>query len=249
MKLSITLTQMNSTNSHDGNIKAVQEIVGNSGDTDLIALPECAGLMNANILQEINFLFDPENDPFIQSCKIFAKQYEKWFHIGSTPVVENNQLYNCSALINDKGEMIATYKKIHLFDALPGSEYSSRESDRYSPGNEAVLVDSPWGRLGLSICYDLRFPSLFQEYSKKFAKIVFIPSAFTPLTGRDHWELLLRARAIENNLWIIAAAQVGHHNDGRTTYGHSMIIDPNGEVITDLGGSQTCYSNHILQLQ
>ncbi|HET9352584.1 MAG TPA: nitrilase-related carbon-nitrogen hydrolase, partial [Sphingomicrobium sp.] len=139
--------------------------------------------------------------------------------------------------IDDRGEVRARYDKIHLFDVdLPTGE-SWRESAMYEGGRAAVVVpDTPVGRLGLTICYDLRFPELFQRLSEAGAEVISVPAAFTVPTGKAHWQVLMRARAIEAELFIVAAAQAGHHEDGRETYGHSLIADPWGELVLEMGG-------------
>ena len=248
MKLDVTLVQMCSTDNHQGNIEAVKRIVQKSGNSDLIALPEASGMMNKNYSEARKSITTVENDPFVKACQILARETGKWIHIGSTPVREGNKYYNCSILLTQQGKILATYNKIHLFDVFLEGKKAIGESQRYTAGNTAILVDTPWGSWGLSICYDLRFPGIYREYCQKGALIIFIPSAFTVPTGRAHWEVLLRARAIENGAWVIAAAQVGDHDDGRTTFGHSMIINPWGEVIADLDGKEPCQANYSLDL-
>ncbi|MYJ88116.1 MAG: carbon-nitrogen hydrolase family protein [Rhodobacteraceae bacterium] len=248
MKLNVTLVQMCSTDNHQGNIEAVKRIVQKSGNSDLIALPEASGMMNKNYSEARKSITTVENDPFVKTCQILAKETEKWIHIGSTPVREGNKYYNCSVLLTPQGKILATYNKIHLFDVFLEGKKAIGESQRYTAGDTAVMVDTPWGPWGLSICYDLRFPGIYREYCQKGASIIFIPSAFTIPTGKAHWEVLLRARAIENGAWVIAAAQVGNHDDGRSTFGHSMIVNPWGEVIADLGGKDPCQENYSLDL-
>ncbi len=248
MNLKVTLVQMNSTDNHDGNIDAVQQIVRQAGGSDLIALPEAAGMMNKNYTEALKSVTEVERDPFINCCKNLARETGKWIHVGSTPVRGDEKFYNCSVLITKEGKILATYNKIHLFDVFLQGKKVIGESQRYEAGDTATLVETPWGPWGLTICYDLRFPSLYRDYSQKGATVLFIPSAFTVPTGKAHWEVLLRARAIENGAWVIAAAQVGNHNDGRTTYGHSMIVSPWGEIIADLGGDIPCQSNYTLDI-
>ncbi len=247
-QLRVTLVQMRSTDNHPGNIENLHKIVQQSGDSELIALPEASGMMNKNYTVARKSITTIEKDPFINTCRQLARETGKWIHIGSTPVRDDENFYNCSVLINAKGEQLAKYNKIHLFDiALHGRDVIG-ESQRYTAGDTAVLIDTPWGAWGMSICYDLRFPGLYREYCQKGAAVVFIPSAFTIPTGRAHWEVLLRARAIENGVWVIAASQVGDHDDGRSTYGHSMIVNPWGEVVADLGGKEPCQANYTLDL-
>jgi len=175
-------------------------------------------------------------DPFIAAAQEIAAQTGLWIHTGSTPVTgQGDRFRNHGSLIDPTGAITATYDKIHLFDVFLEGRPATGESGRYGAGDTAVLADTPWGPLGLSVCYDLRFPHLYRDYAKGGATLMLIPSAFTIPTGRAHWEVLLRARAIENGAYVVAAAQVGEHDDGRRTYGHSMIVSPWGEVLADLG--------------
>jgi len=151
-------------------------------------------------------------------------------------LVEDGKVANRGFVVDRKGKVRATYDKIHLFDVdLPTGE-SWRESNVYSAGKGVVLVNgTPVGRLGLTICYDLRFPGLFARLAESDADVIAVPAAFTVPTGKAHWHVLLRARAIEAGLFVVAAAQVGHHQDGRNTFGHSLVVDPWGEVLLDMG--------------
>ena len=161
-----------------------------------------------------------------------------WVHIGSLPVrtdANNDRLANRSIIIDDKGMIRARYDKIHLFDVeLAGGEIW-RESSVYNAGSESVAVETPLGLLGLTICYDLRFPDLFSAFAKARVAAIAVPAAFTVPTGKAHWHTLLRARAIEAQAFVIAAAQSGQHADGRSTFGHSLVVDPWGEVLLDMG--------------
>jgi len=157
-------------------------------------------------------------------------------HVGSVAVKAGDKLANRALLIGPDGAIAARYDKIHLFDVdLPNGE-SWRESAVYCAGQSAVVVNgTPVGKLGLSICYDLRFPGLFARLAESDADVIAVPAAFTVPTGKAHWHVLLRARAIEAGLFVVAAAQVGHHEDGRNTFGHSLVVDPWGEVLLDMG--------------
>ena len=165
-----------------------------------------------------------------------AKAHKLWIHTGSTPLLGDDSLLllNQSHLIDSNGDIHARYTKIHLFDIFPEGKPAICESDRYAAGAEARIASTPWGPWGMSICYDLRFPHLYRDYGHAGATVIFVPSAFTRRTGEAHWEVLLRARAIENGCFIIAAAQCGVHDDGRKTWGHSMVVDPWGRVLTDM---------------
>lgn len=161
-----------------------------------------------------------------------------WVHLGSIPVIseyDNERFANRTLVVDDKGEIRARYDKMHLFDVDLASGESWRESSAYAPGNMPTVVDTQLGLMGLTICYDMRFPDLYSMLSKAGAQILAIPAAFTVPTGKAHWHALLRARAIESQAFVVAAAQSGEHEDGRTTYGHSLVIDPWGEVLLDMG--------------
>ena len=183
------------------------------------------------------------------ALKVFrglAQDLNLWLHIGSMAVAApSGKLANRSLLIAPDGEIAARYDKIHMFDVdLPGGE-SYRESRNFEAGGEAVVADLPWGRLGLTICYDLRFPALFRALAEAGAGILAVPAAFTKQTGAAHWHTLLRARAIETGSYVLAAAQGGLHENGRETYGHSLIISPNGEVLAEASIEPCTISAHI----
>ena len=238
--LRVSIVQMNSSNRHRRNIEAVEAAArkAEAENADLLALPEASGLMNRDRNEARRIITTEDGDPFISACCEFASTCRLWIHIGSTPVAAGMGKYrNRSVLIDDHGNIRARYDKIHLFDVFLPDRPPTGESKRYDPGTEAVLADTPWGPWGLSICYDLRFPLLYRDYARRGATILFAPSAFTVPTGSAHWETLLRARAIENGSWVVAPAQVGMHEDGRMTYGHSMIVGPWGQIVVDLGGS------------
>ncbi len=177
------------------------------------------------------------NSPHIARCAFIARDTGLWLHLGSLAVaLPDGRFANRSVLFSPAGEIAATYDKIHLFDAtLPGvREY--RESATYAGGDSAVVTDAAGLRLGLSICYDVRFAALYRALAGAGAEVLTVPAAFTVPTGEAHWEVLLRARAIETGCFVIAAAQAGHHENGRDTWGHSMIVDPWGRILGQLGG-------------
>ncbi|MEZ8094899.1 carbon-nitrogen hydrolase family protein [Photobacterium swingsii] len=162
-----------------------------------------------------------------------AEKLGIWLLIGSFPIRQSDGAMTSTALLyNDKGELVSHYNKMHMFDVeIEDKHHSYRESDTFQAGTEVVVVGTPFGQIGLSICYDVRFPQLYNELRAKGADIIVVPAAFTRVTGSAHWDVLLRARAIENQCWLIAAAQSGEHFDGRETWGHSMIIDPWGQTV------------------
>ncbi|SDW45034.1 carbon-nitrogen hydrolase family protein [Roseicitreum antarcticum] len=236
--LRLAMVQMTSSNQHADNVEAVHVIAHEAAKqgAQLLALPEAAGLMNRDRESARLSVTTEDQDPYIAACMDIAREHRMWVQTGSTPVLDppETRFRNRGHLIDPDGQITARYDKIHLFDVnLPG-EPARRESDRYAPGEQAVVASTPWGRVGMSVCYDLRFPHLYREYARQGATVMFIPSAFAMSTGAAHWEILLRARAIENGCFVVAAAQNGHHADGRQTWGHSMIIDPWGRVLTDM---------------
>jgi deaminated glutathione amidase len=169
-----------------------------------------------------------------------ARQHRIWVHLGSVPCLHEDgtgRFANRSLLFDNNGQIVARYDKMHLFDVDLASGESWRESSSYRGGDGAAVVDTPVGAMGLTICYDLRFPDLFSCLAKAGAAVFAVPAAFTVPTGRAHWHTLLRARAIESAAFVIAAAQCGRHEDGRETYGHSLVVDPWGDVILDMGDS------------
>ena len=203
----------------------------------MLFTPEMSGLLDRNSERALGNVRVEDEDPVIAAARNAAHAKGIWVHLGSGAVLtEGAQLANRSFVIDPRGEVRARYDKIHLFDVdLPSGE-SWRESNTYRHGQEAVVVTgTPVGTLGLAICYDLRFPALFARLAEASADVIAVPAAFTVPTGKAHWEVLLRARAIEAGLFVVAAAQSGHHEDGRTTYGHSLVVDPWGEVLLDMG--------------
>ena len=216
-------------------VNAIQEAA--IGGAKMVFTPEMSGLLDRDRMRAGLHIADEDGDVVLAKVREAAADLGVWVSLGSLALRggSDGRLINRSILIDAKGSIRARYNKIHLFDVdLPSGE-SWRESSAYSAGNEAIVVDTPIGKLGLSICYDIRFPALYGALSGAGATILAIPSAFTAPTGRAHWHTLLRARAIENAAWVIAAAQSGVHEDGRTTFGHSLVVDPWGEVLLDMG--------------
>lgn len=208
-----------------------------AGGAEMLFTPEMSGLLDRDSSRAAKSLRTEEEDEVLAACREAARQHHIWIHIGSLAVlVEDGKVANRGFVIDREGEVRARYDKIHLFDVdLPTGE-SWRESNVYSAGKGVVLVNgTPLGKLGLTICYDLRFPGLFARLAEANSDVIAVPAAFTVPTGKAHWHILLRARAIEAGLFVVAAAQVGHHEDGRNTFGHSLVIDPWGEVLLDMG--------------
>jgi predicted amidohydrolase len=203
----------------------------------MLFTPEMSGLLDRNSERAVRNIRAESEDEVLAACRDAARANDIWVHLGSLAVLTDaGQLANRSFVIDAQGEIRARYDKIHMFDVdLPTGE-SWRESAIYKPGAEAVLVEgTPVGTLGLTICYDLRFPALFARLAEAGADVIAVPAAFTVPTGKAHWQVLLRARAIEAGLFIVAAAQSGRHEDGRETYGHSLGVDPWGDVLLDMG--------------
>jgi predicted amidohydrolase len=229
---------MCSGDTHDVNIATVKALAAQAAGegAELLCLPEVAGLMNRNGEVARTQVVEAGADPFIAACRDLASKHGLWVHIGSTPVLgPDGRFLNHSAVIDETGAIRATYDKVHLFDVAIEGQAPIGESKRFAPGDAAVIVGTPWGDWGLSICYDLRFPYFYRRYGQEGVSLIFIPSAFTVPTGRAHWEVLIRARAIETGAFVLAPAQAGTHADGRETWGHAMAVDPWGSVLADLG--------------
>ena len=219
-------------------VTAVEEAA--TGGAAMLFTPEMSGLLDREASRAAKVLRRPDEDPVLAACREAAAKHGIWLHVGSLAVLAaGGKVANCAFVIDSDGGVRATYDKMHLFDVdLPTGE-SWRESNVYAAGTEAVIVEgTPVGRLGLTICYDLRFPGLFARLAEAGAEAIAVPAAFTVPTGMAHWHVLLRARAIEAELFVIAAAQVGHHEDGRNTFGHSLVADPWGELLLDMGDRQ-----------
>jgi len=209
-----------------------------SAGADYVLTPEMTNILAAKREQLFSVVVEEEADPSLATLREVARKLGIYVHIGSLAIkISPDRAANRSFLIGPKGDILARYDKIHMFDVdLAGGE-SYRESRNYRPGELAVLADLPWGRLGLTVCYDLRFPALYRALAEAGATMLAIPSAFTKQTGEAHWHVLMRARAIENGSFVFAAAQGGKHENGRDTYGHSLIVDPWGSIIAE-GGTE-----------
>ena len=215
-------------------VDAVEQAAGEGAA--MLFTPEMSGLIDRDRTRAAASITAEEDDRVLAAVRGAAARARLWVHLGSLAVRRaDGRLANRGIVIDDTGAIRARYDKLHLFDVdLPTGE-SWRESASYAAGDAAVAVETPLGLLGLAICYDLRFPDLFRALSDAGATVFAVPSAFTRPTGAAHWEVLLRARAIEAGAFVLAAAQTGEHQDGRATYGHSLAIDPWGEVLVDMG--------------
>ena len=223
----------------EANARALEQAIGKAaaGGAEMLFTPEMSGLLDRDSSRAAKSLRREEEDDVLAACREAARRHHIWLHIGSLAVlVDDGKVANRAFVIDREGQLRARYDKLHLFDVdLPTGE-SWRESNVYSAGEGVVLLNgTPVGKLGLTICYDLRFPGLFARLAEADADLIAVPAAFTVPTGRAHWHILLRARAIEAGLFVVAAAQVGQHDDGRQTFGHSLVVDPWGEVLLDMG--------------
>ncbi|MFN2260337.1 MAG: carbon-nitrogen hydrolase family protein [Parasphingopyxis sp.] len=233
------LLQMRSGIAPGPNAKALTAAVEQAAGEGAAMLftPEMSGLLDRDRKRAAGHLSHEQADTVLAAVREAAAKHGLWVHLGSLALrsaPESERMVNRGFVIDDSGEIRARYDKIHLFDVDLDTGESWRESAVYDAGERAVVCDTPLGRLGLSVCYDLRFPALYQALSDAGAELFAIPAAFTVPTGRAHWHTLLRARAIENAAFVLAAAQQGKHEDGRATFGHSLAVDPWGEVICDM---------------
>lgn len=201
----------------------------------MLFTPEMSGLLDRDRARAAGHVRHEAEDPVLAAVCVAAARHRIWVHLGSLALRgSGDRLVNRGFVIAADGGIVARYAKIHLFDVALGTE-SWRESAVYDAGEEAVVAATPWGGLGMTICYDVRFPALHRALAQAGARIIAVPAAFTRPTGAAHWHVLLRARAIETGCWVVAAAQTGEHADGRATYGHSLVVSPWGEVLLDMG--------------
>ncbi len=207
---------------------------------DYVLTPEVSNMIQSNRQAMFENLAAEEDDLSLKAYRALAAELKIHLHIGSLALrASPERAVNRSFLIGPDGTVIASYDKIHMFDIdLPGGE-SYREFANYQPGETAVIADLPWGRIGLTICYDVRFPALYRALAESGASFLTVPSAFTVRTGEAHWHTLLRARAIENGCFVFAAAQAGTHESKRQSYGHSLIIDPWGTILAEGSATET----------
>lgn len=230
------MIQMRSGLSPAANLEAAIAMIGEakSAGADYVQTPEMTNILAAKREQLFTAIVDEDADTSLATFRELARKLGIVIHIGSLAVkLSSEKAANRSFLISAKGDIAARYDKIHMFDVDLANGESYRESRSYSPGEKAVVSDLPWGRLGLTVCYDLRFPALYRALAEAGASMLAIPSAFTKQTGEAHWHLLVRARAVENGCFVFAAAQGGTHESTRETYGHSLIVDPWGRVLAE----------------
>ena len=237
--------QISSQLDMDANLEAASALVRDAADNgaQMVLLPENVSLMGTNREQALAMAMPEARHKALPVFTELAREKGVWLMVGSLSVrldeaaAAEDMLANRSLLISDQGEVMVRYDKIHMFDVnIEGGE-SHRESETYRPGAQAVVAATPWGGLGMTICYDLRFPYLYRSLAQAGAHFMSVPSAFTRVSGRAHWHVLLRARAVETGCYIFAPAQCGDHANDRQTYGHSLIIDPWGKILAEAGES------------
>lgn len=239
----IAAIQMCSSHLVDENLETVANLIFEAAKNDakLIVLPEMFAIIGLGATDKV-VVKEPFGHGKIQSfLSEQAKKNYVWIVGGTIPIECNDEtkVRAASLVFDDKGNFITRYDKIHLFDVTISNQEIYKESDTTEPGNELVIVDTPFGKLGLGVCYDVRFPELFRCLFDKGAEIIALPSAFTVTTGEAHWELLARSRAVENFCYLVGACQGGTHSSGRKTYGNSIIIEPWGNVISKKEGVDT----------
>lgn len=252
MKFTAACIQLNSTNNMADNIAVAIDLVRQaaSSGADVIALPENAAFMSATPDELFANVYFAADHPALAAFMDVAKELQKFLLIGSLAVKVKDapKLVNRSFLLNQFGEIVAYYDKIHLFDSSVAGGETHKESDRFIHGSKAVCAATPWGNLGMSICYDVRFPHLYRKLAQNGASFIAVPAAFTHFTGKAHWHVLLAARAIETGSYIIAPAQTGTHASGRKTFGHSLIIDPWGKILSD-GGEEVGFIKAVIDTE
>ena len=234
-KLNISLLQIQGKSSPKENKLLINKYLIRSLKTkpNIIFTPECSNIITGDKKHLLENVTTQEECPILKLCIQFAKNYKIFISIGSLLLKKknSNKLINRSFFINNNGKIISYYDKIHLFDVNINKREIHKESRIFDKGKNISIFNSPWGKFGLTICYDIRFPNLYRKLAQLNCKCIIIPAAFTVPTGKDHWKILVQARAIETTCYIIAAAQCGLHHASRKTYGHSMVIDPWGRII------------------
>ncbi|WP_338245039.1 carbon-nitrogen hydrolase family protein [Aurantiacibacter hainanensis] len=235
----IALLQMTSGVDPDANAatiaKAAERAAGEGAQ--MLFTPEMAGLLDRDRKRAAQNIVAERDSRTVERVSRAAQDAGIWIALGLPVLKDDGRWANRTLLFDAKGDIAARYDKIHMFDVELDTGESWRESAAYAPGDEVVTVsDTPIGKLGLTICYDIRFPALFEELGRQGCDAIAIPAAFTVPTGKAHWHLLQRARAVEASAFVIGAAQVGEHEDGRNTYGHSLVVGPWGDILLDMGG-------------
>ncbi len=238
----IAVLQMTAGIDPAGNARTIADAIERAaaGGAAMLFTPEMSGLLDRDRARAAQHVVAEADNPVLATARALAARTGIWVALGSLAVLaEDGKWANRSLLVDPAGEVAARYDKIHMFDVDLAAGESWRESSAYAPGHTVVSAEgTPVGRLGLTVCYDVRFPALFEALGSRSCDVIAVPAAFTVPTGKAHWHLLLRARAVEASAWVVAAAQVGRHDDGRQTYGHSLVVDPWGDVALDMGGDE-----------
>jgi len=239
--------QLNAGNDLAANLRAIESSVREAAahGAQLVTLPEYAALLDGSgrVMRENSFTEDVH--PALATCRALARETGVWLLAGSVTIrIDDSFMANRSFLFAPDGAVVARYDKIHMFDVTLPSGKVIRESSAYRPGDRAVMAQTPWGLIGMTVCYDLRFPQLFRALARAGALFLTVPASFQRETGVAHWHSLLQARSIENLAYVVAPAMCGEHPGGRSTYGHSLIIDPWGKIIAELGTEPgICYAD------
>ena len=237
----VSCIQLKSNNNILYNLKKTEKLISKAvkQKSDFILTPEISSLFSLEKKKLLKICKSMKEDVYLNGIKKLAKKYKKWILIGSLIIkVSRNRLVNRSVLVDKTGKIRTYYDKIHMYDVALSKREKYFESKTFTAGKKIKSSNLPWGKLGLSICYDLRFPNMFRKLSKVGCDYISIPSAFTETTGKRHWHSLLKARAIENFCYIFAPAQGGTHYNGRKTFGHTMIISPDGKILKELKKSE-----------
>ena len=248
----VSCIQLKSNNNIQHNLKKTLKFIKKaiSQKTNFILTPEVSSQFSLNKKELLNTCTTMDKDIYIKGIKNIAKKNNVWILIGSLVIkISKNRLVNRSILVDNSGKIKAFYDKIHMFDVVLSKKEKYLESKTFSAGKKIKSFKLPWGKIGLSICYDLRFPNLYRKLSKTGSIFLSIPSAFTETTGKKHWHTLLKARAIENFCYVFAPAQGGKHYNGRKTFGHSLIVSPDGKILKELKKSEgviTCWIDQKL---
>ena len=237
----VSCIQLKSNNNIFQNLKKTKKLISKAvkQKSDFILTPEISSLFSLEKKELLKICKSMKEDIYLKGIKKLAKRYKKWILVGSLIIkVSKNKLVNRSVLVDKTGKIRSYYDKIHMYNVVLSKREKYFESKTFSAGKKLKSFNLPWGKLGFSICYDLRFPNLYRKLSKAGCDFISIPSAFTETTGKKHWHSLLKARAIENFCYIFAPAQGGTHYNGRKTFGHSMIVSPDGKILKELKKSE-----------
>ena len=231
--MKVACIQLSSGENYNKNCKQIIYFINQAirKKADLIITPETTSIITSDKKKLFKNSYPMKQDPLVKDIKKISKKNKKWILIGSLPIKDRRKLRNRSIMISPKGNIAAYYDKIKMFDVKLPNKEKHQESKTFKPGNKLVTVNLPWGRLGLTICFDLRFPEIYRNLSKKKLNFISVPSAFTKITGQKHWLELLKARAIENFCYIFAPNQTGKNTKKRETFGHSTIISPDGKIL------------------